>query len=116
MTKKECLKKLEKFTGQGDKYNGIMLWIPKINQIFQVMIGYGDNLLDEDYEAGFDSYLYIKAYEYDDPDFEEIDGGDMMYKSDEETYDDNICTAVYDALIFFYDFVPDFIPLQLFNH
>ena len=116
MTKKQCLKKLEKFTGQGDKYNGIMLWIPDENQIFQVMIGDGCNLLEEDYEAGYDAYLYIKAYEYDDPDFEEIDGGDMSYRSDEETYDEDICTAVYDALKFFYDEVPNFIPLQLFSH
>jgi hypothetical protein len=116
MSREDCLKKLQGFTGQGDKYNGIMLWIPDTKQIFQVMIGTGDNLLDEDYEAGYDSYLYIQLYGYDDPGFEEIDGGDMMYRSDEETYDEDICTAVYDALKFFYEYVPDFIPLQLFMH
>lgn len=114
MSRDECLEKLKNFTGTD--YNGIMLYVPSAKQIFQVMIGTGDNLLAEDYEAGYDAYLYIKAYEYDDPDFEEIDGGVMMYRSDEETYDEDICTAVYDALKFFYDSVPDFIPLQLFIH
>lgn len=96
--------------------NGIMLWIPEKNEIFQVMIGIGDNLLREDYEQGYDSYLYIKTYVYEDPDFDEMDGGDMMYRSNEETYDDDITTAVYDALEFHYDEVPYFIPLQMFWH
>lgn len=114
LTKEQVLNKLENFHSK-DK-NGIMLWIPKKKQIFQVMIGLGDHLCDEDIIQGYDSYLYIKVYEYHDPDFLEIDGGDMMYTSSRETYDDDICTAVYDALKFHYDYVPDFIPLQLFVH
>ena len=70
----------------------------------------------EDYEQGFDAYLYIKTYQYDDPDFEETDGGDLMYRSDERTYDDDITTAVYDALEFHYGSIPYFVPLQMFWH
>ena len=96
--------------------NGIMLWIPEKEEIFQVMIGTGDNLLKEDYEQGYDSYLYIKTYQYDEPEFEETDGGDMMYRSNEEAYDNDIKMAVYDALKFNYGTVPYFIPLQMFLH
>lgn len=96
--------------------NGIMLWIPSKNEAFQVMIGTGDNLSKEDIEQGFDSYLYIKTYTYDDPDFEEWDGGELMYRSEEQSYDNDITTAVYDALEFHYDSVPYFIPLQIFWH
>lgn len=105
---------LKNFSGRGE--NGIMLWVPEKEEIFQVMIGDGCNLLKEDYEQGFDSYLYIKTYVYDDPEFYEDDGGDLMYRSEEHTYDDDITTAVYDALEFHYDYVPEFIPLQMFSH
>ena len=98
------------------KENGIMLWIPKKNEIFQVMIGDGSNLSEEDRAQGLDGYLYIKTYQYDDPDFEEIDGGQLDYRSDKETYDNDITTAVYDALEFHYGSVPYFVPLQMFCH
>lgn len=114
MTKEGVITKLKKFLGRGK--NGIMLWIPEKEEIFMVMIGTGDNLLPEDRQDGFDAYLYIKVYLYDDPDFEEIDGGDLMYVSEKEKYDTDICFAVYDALEFHYTEVPDFIPLQVFNH
>ena len=96
--------------------SAIEKWIPEKNEIFQVMIGDGFNLSREDYEQGLDGYLYIKTYQYDDPDFEELDGGQLDYRSNEHTYDDDITTAVYDALEFHYGEVPYFIPLELFWH
>ena len=96
--------------------NGIMLWIPEKEEFFQVMIGDGSNLTQEDYEQGLDAYLYIKTYIYDDPDFEENDGGQLDYRSEEQTYDEDITTAVYDALEFHYGYAPEFIPLQMFSH
>ena len=116
LEKEDCKRILEKFKEKEKLANGIMLWIPEREEIFQVMIGDGCNLLREDYEQGFDAYLYIKTYQYDDPDFEEMDGGDLMYRSNEHTYDDDITTAVYDALVFHYNMVPYFIPLEMFWH
>lgn len=114
--RKECLKKLESFMGQGDEYNGIMLWLPETSEIFHVMFGDGDNLDEEDYENALDAYLCINVYKYNHPDFEEVDGGDLLYSSLTASYDDDICNTVYDALDFIYDCCPEFIPLALFNH
>ena len=116
LTREEVLDKLKDFMDQGNDYNGIMLFIPEEKQLLCVSIGTGDNLLKEDKQNGYDSYLYLTQFEYDGVDMEEIDGGDMMYRSEEETYDKDICTAVYDALKFIYDYVPNFIPLQLYVH
>lgn len=114
LNENECRWLLKDFKGKHN--NGIMLWIPEKNEVFQVMIGDGCNLLKEDIAQGFDAYLYIKTYVYDDPDFDEMDGGDLMYVSDNETYNYDITTAVYDALEFHYGSVPYFIPLQTFCH
>lgn len=104
------------YYAEESKQNGILLWIPEEKQIFAVSVGTGDNLLPEDIKAGYDSYLYIHTFTFDDPDMEEEDGGDMMYKTEEETYDEDICTAVYDALEFHYGNAVDFVPLQFFTH
>lgn len=114
LSREEVFTLLIPFAGRNK--NGIMLWIPEREEIFQVMIGDGFNLSQEDYEQGLDGYLYIKVYKYNDPDFEDVDGGQLDYRSNEQTYDDDITTAVYDALEFHYGVVPVFIPLQLFNH
>lgn len=110
----QCRTLLTNFRGR--KENGIMLWIPEKEEIFQVMIGDGFNLSEEDRAQGLDGYLYIKTYAYDDPDFEEIDGGQLDYRSEDHTYDNDITTAVYDVLKFHYGTVPYFIPLQMFWH
>lgn len=119
ITRKDANNRLDGFKRyylEESKQNGILLWIPEEKQFFTVAVGTGDNLLDEDIEAGYDSYLYIQTFTYDDPDMEEGDGGDMMYKTKEETYDDDICSAVYDALEFHYGTAIDFVPLQFFIH
>lgn len=96
--------------------NGIMLFIPEEKQFLSVAIGTGDNLLDEDIEAGYDSYIYLQTFMYDDPNMEEEDGGDMLYKSSEKTYDEDITTAVCDAIEFIYGELIDFVPLHYFVH
>lgn len=93
-----------------------MLWIPDIEEIFCVSIGTGCNLTTEYRAKSYDAYLYIQTYKYDDQEFVEYNGGEMMFKSDEEVYQDDICFAVYDALEFIYDTIPVFIPLQKFEH
>ena len=113
-TREEVFYKLKDFIGNDG--NGIMLWIPDTKEIFCVSIGTGDNLLPEDRVQGYDAYLYIQTYKYDDHEFVEYNGGEMMFKSDEEVYQDDICFAVCDALEFIYDTIPGFIPLQKFEH
>lgn len=116
LDKENCKRILAEFKEKQKLANGIMLWIPEKEEIFQVMIGDGFNLSEEDRAQGLDGYLYIKTYQYDDPDFEEVDGGQLDYRSEEHTYDSDITTAVYDALEFHYGTVPYFIPLEMFWH
>ncbi len=62
--------------------------------IIEISKGYGDNLLPEDYEAGYDAYLNIEVWEYDSPGFTEKDGGMIMYKSEVCDLAENLYGAV----------------------
>lgn len=120
MTTRELLNaKLDDFKNyhkEENKMNGILLYIPEEKQFLSLAIGTGDNLLREDREQGYDSYIYIQTFTYDDPDMEETDGGEMMYRISEQTYDDDITTAVCDAVEFIYGNLIDFVPLHYFMH
>lgn len=53
--------------------------------------GTGDNLSKEDFEAGYDDYIYTDIYRIDD-DFEikQYDGGIRLFKSEESDFYQNI--------------------------
>lgn len=110
--RKQVLEKLKPFAN--NELDGIMLYLPFYDTYFSVAFGNGTNI--DVLEEGCNDYLYIVLYEYNGVDFEETDGGQLDFNTEEEQYDEDITKAVYDALRFFYDETLDFIPLHLFDH
>ena len=111
LTREQVTEKLREFKGNDTEIEGVLLWVKSASEFISIQFGSGDNLSQEDYEEGYDSYVYITQFKYASNDFEETDGGMMLYKSDDAGYGDDICNAVYDALEFTYTNVTDFIPL-----
>lgn len=58
-------------------FDTIHIYVPEAKQIVRISEGSGDNLLDEDMEAGYVDYIYYEQYELG-PDIREIDGGQIM--------------------------------------
>ncbi len=58
-------------------FDPIYIYVPDAKQIIKISEGTGDNLLDEDIEAGYVDYIYYEQYVMD-PDMREIDGGMVM--------------------------------------
>jgi hypothetical protein len=60
-------------------FDTIYIYVPTFNQIVRISEGTGDNLLDEDIEAGYVDYIYYEQYSVE-TDFPEVDGGMVMLK------------------------------------
>lgn len=58
-------------------FDTIYIYVPDAQQIVQISEGSGDNLLDEDIEAGYVDYIYYEQFELE-PGVPEIDGGMVM--------------------------------------
>lgn len=58
-------------------YDPIYIYVPDTQQIIKISEGSGDNLLDEDIEAGYVDYIYYEQYVMD-PHMRETDGGMIM--------------------------------------
>lgn len=58
-------------------YEPIYIYVPDTQQIIKISEGSGDNLLDEDIEAGYVDYIYYEQYVMD-PHMRETDGGMIM--------------------------------------
>lgn len=58
-------------------FDSIYIYVPEAKQIIKISEGSGDNLLDEDMEAGYVDYIYYEQYVMD-PDMRETDGGMVM--------------------------------------
>jgi hypothetical protein len=58
-------------------FDSIYIYVPEACQIIKISEGSGDNLLDEDIEAGYVDYIYYEQYVMD-PDMRETDGGMVM--------------------------------------
>ena len=62
-------------------FDTIYIFVPEADQVVMIAEGSGDNLLDEDIEAGYVDYIYYEQYVLpDDPDadMKEVDGGMVM--------------------------------------
>ncbi|MEE1255971.1 MAG: LPD11 domain-containing protein [Lachnospiraceae bacterium] len=120
--------KLKPFAGYKDLYGGIALHLTDHDEIFTVSFGDGTNI-----EEGYDDYLYIAYYHYDEEvakkmvsqeydesdwqeELEEISGGQLDFRYDDTDYDEDITKAVYDALMLIYGEIPSFEPLVLYRH
>ena len=58
-------------------FDDVYIFVPEAKQIIRISEGTGDNLLDEDIEAGYVDYIYYDQYELS-PDIREVDGGMVM--------------------------------------
>lgn len=102
---------------EGNVNGGILLFYPGQKLFLRVAYGNGDNLLKEDRREGYDDYIYISADSFDDGWDEEVEGGQINLKMEEEWNSHyNICQHVADVLIEMFDEIVDVIPLQTFIH
>ena len=58
-------------------FETIHIYVPDAKQIVQISEGSGDNLQNEDIEAGYVDYIYYEQYELE-PGLPEVDGGMVM--------------------------------------
>lgn len=102
---------------EGNVMGGILLFCPEQKLFLRVSYGTGDNLLKEDRREGYDDYIYISADSFDDGWEEEVEGGQINLKMEEEWNNHyNICQHVADVLVEMFDNIVDVIPLQAFTH
>lgn len=71
-------------------FDTIYIYVPDVRQIIKISEGSGDNLNDEDMEAGYVDYIYYEQYVMD-PLMRETDGGMIMLT---ESFQEHFnCTA-----------------------
>ena len=58
-------------------FNDIYIYVPEMEQIVKIAEGTGDNLLDEDIDAGYVDYIYYDTYVMEDS-IRESDGGMVL--------------------------------------
>lgn len=58
-------------------FDTVFIYVPDFKQIIRISEGTGDNLLDEDIEAGYVDYIYYDQYSRE-IDLPEVDGGQVM--------------------------------------
>lgn len=58
-------------------FDSIYVFVPLTKQIIRISEGTGDNLSDEDMDAGYVDYIYYEQYNLE-PDIPEADGGMIM--------------------------------------
>lgn len=76
-------------------FDTVFVYVPEYQQIVRISEGTGDNLLDEDMDAGYVDYIYYEQHDLG-IDFPEVDGGQIMltelfqekYKSTKECIPD----------------------------
>lgn len=88
------------FSGEYD----LLLYVPSVNECVYMQTGDGSQLISEDYENGFDSYIDYKTSVFGKSTencFEEGDGGLYMYKSTASIAEDFL-NHVYDVLLEIY--------------
>lgn len=60
-------------------YDDLFLYVPEERQIIRIAEGNGDNLLEEDTDAGYVDYIYYDQYMLD-VDMPDVDGGMVLLK------------------------------------
>lgn len=58
-------------------FDTIHIYVPEAKQIVRISEGTGDNLLDEDMDAGYVDYIYYEQFDLG-YDIVEVDGGQIM--------------------------------------
>lgn len=100
----------------GNSSGGLLIFATEREQFVRISYGDGSNLTHEDMADGCDDYLYITIDEFNDGWNEDIDGGMMLLKMEEEWNNHyNICQHIKDGLEFM-GITEDVVVLQSFNH
>lgn len=114
----EAMEKLVNFHNM----RALMLFIPSTKELLWVKpTDTGDNLLDEDIEAGYNDYIYCTHQFFDpiDEGYCEVTDEDapmLYFNNSKKNYNDDVAEAVIPTLQCHFlvnddDFVEDFIPL-----
>lgn len=59
-------------------FKEITIYLQEYKKFVRIAEGDGSNLSDEDQNLGYEDYVMIYVYEYNQGDLEEINGGQMM--------------------------------------
>ena len=78
-------------------FDTIYIYVPEVRQIIKISEGSGDNLNDEDMEAGFVDYVYYEQYVMD-PYMRETDGGMLMLTELFQEHYNSTADAIPDVL------------------
>ena len=62
-----------------ERYSDLFLYVPEARQIVRIAEGTGDNLLEEDADAGYVDYIYYDQYMLD-ADMPDAGGGMVLLK------------------------------------
>lgn len=95
----KCKNIREQFEDEPNK-DEILLYIPEFKEYLAFSFGdgtNGDNLCED-----CDDYIYITQHEFNNGEFEEVDGGQLDFNTEEKGYNNNICNAIFDVLDFIY--------------
>lgn len=74
-------------------FDPIYIYVPEVRQIIKISEGSGDNLNDEDIEAGYVDYIYYEQYVMD-PLMRETDGGMIMLTEPFQEYFNSTADAI----------------------
>lgn len=78
-------------------FDTIYIYVPEVRQIIKISEGSGDNLNEEDMEAGYVDYIYYEQYVMD-PLMRETDGGMIMLTELFQEHYDSTADAIPDVL------------------
>lgn len=86
------MKNIEEFKDQWkeseNSEKGIFLFDKKEKLFINAAFGTGDNLTSDDIADGYDDYIYIDTFKWNDPD--PLDGGLRLFKKAESDFYDNL--------------------------
>lgn len=82
------------------------VFVPKMNQFLKYHFGDGTN--SDSLCEGCDDYVYYSVFNLD---FEEVDGGQFDFNTEEKAYDNDLMKALYDILTFAFGVTAEFIVL-----
>jgi hypothetical protein len=78
-------------------FDTIYIYVPEVRQIIKISEGSGDNLNEEDMEAGYVDYIYYEQYVMD-PIMRETDGGMIMLTELFQDHYNSTADAIPDVL------------------
>ena len=79
-------------------FKGVLMFIPEENLFVYAFFGNGDNLFEEDEELGYDDYAMINTYKFVTSEFIEEDGGQLLFKTKETSYYEDLNSFCKDTL------------------